>query len=505
MTHLPQWIRTRLWAVLINGAKALGIVVIVLLAFRIYKSQTGPALQPWHTWTADEMSAREVGRATFTDYLARETAIFHDLQTDVTNTLQGNEKTPLNRYYRNSPVWSGRFPDEGNCSFVLMPGAKPKGVVVLLHGLTDSPYSVKSLASDYQQQGFIAIAPRLPGHGTAPGALTDVDWQDWMAVTRLAVREATRLAGKDVPLHLVGYSNGGALAMKYALDALDDPQLRQPQQLILLSPMIRVNAFARFAGLAGLPALLPPFAKAAWLSVLPEYNPFKYNSFPVNAARQSWLLTQALQKQLNNDARSGKLATLAPVLAFQSVMDSTVSTRGVVDSLFNLLPANGSALVLFDINQAATLRPLFRPGAYVAAESLLPPAPRRFTTTVVTNASAQSLVTVAKTTRAGERDENVQPLAMSYPRDLYSLSHVAIPFPPDDDLYGSQPIDPQRYGINLGNVSLRGETSTLVVGMDSLMRVTSNPFYNYMVERINQLSGCAESCQSAASKAAPAR
>lgn len=151
--------------------------------------------------------------------------------------------------------------------------------------------------------------------------------------------------------------------------------------------------------------------------------------------------------------------------------------------------------MLFDINQAATLRPLFRPGAYVAAESLLPPAPRRFTTTVVTNASAQSLATVARTTRAGERDENVQPLAMSYPRDLYSLSHVAIPFPPDDDLYGSQPTDPQRYGINLGNVSLRGETSTLVVGMDSLMRVTSNPFYNYMVERINQLSGCAESSQ----------
>lgn len=504
MTNLPQRIRTRLLAVLKNSAKALGIVVIVLLAVRIYKSQTGPALQPWHTWTANEMSAREIDQATFNDYLVRETAIFHDLQTDVTDTLQGNEKTPLNRYYRHSPVWSGRFPDDGNRSFVLMPNAKPKGVVVLLHGLTDSPYSVKNLARDYQQQGFIAIAPRLPGHGTAPGALTDVDWQDWMAVTRLAVREATRLAGKDVPLHLLGYSNGGALAMKYALDALDDPQLRQPQQLILLSPMIRVNAFARFAGLAGLPALLPPFAKAAWLSVLPEYNPFKYNSFPVKAARQSWLLTQALQKQLNNDARSGKIKTLAPVLAFQSVMDSTVSTRGVVDSLFNLLSANGSALVLFDINQAAMLRPLFRPGAYVAAESLLPATPRRFMTTVVTNASAQSLETVARTTRAGERDENVQLLTMSYPRDLYSLSHVAIPFPPNDDLYGSQPTDPQRYGINLGNVSLRGETSTLVVGMDSLMRVTSNPFYDYMVARINQLSGCVESCQSAASKPAPA-
>jgi alpha-beta hydrolase superfamily lysophospholipase len=68
-----------------------------------------------------------------------------------------------------------------------------------------------------------------------PGALTDVDWEMWLAATRLAVREATRLAGDNVPLHLVGYSNGGALAMKYALDAWIPPQLRKPQQLVLLS------------------------------------------------------------------------------------------------------------------------------------------------------------------------------------------------------------------------------------------------------------------------------
>lgn len=85
--------------------------------------------------------------------------------------------------------------------------------------------------------------PRLPGHGTAPGALTDVDWENWLAASRLAVREAAPDAD-DLPLHLVGYSNGGALAMKYALDALDAPELRKPQQIVLLSPMIGVTAFA---------------------------------------------------------------------------------------------------------------------------------------------------------------------------------------------------------------------------------------------------------------------
>ncbi len=109
------------------------------------------------------------------------------------------------------------------------------------------------------------------------------------------MREATRLAGADVPLHLVGYSNGGALALKYALDSLEDNHLRQPQQIILLSPMIGVTAFARFA-LAS-PGCRPSSRRSparAWLNVAPEFNPFKYNSFPVKAARQSWLLSQAL-------------------------------------------------------------------------------------------------------------------------------------------------------------------------------------------------------------------
>jgi len=55
--------------------------------------------------------------------------------------------------------------------------------------------------------------------------------------------------------------------------------------------MIGITRFARFAGLAGLPAIFPVFAKAAWLAVLPEFNPFKYNSFPVNGGRQSFRLT----------------------------------------------------------------------------------------------------------------------------------------------------------------------------------------------------------------------
>lgn len=492
MANLPWRVSVRLMALAKKVAMVIGIIVVVLLAVRVYLSQQGPALHLWHTWRADEMSVSELDKANFADYLDREKAIFTDLDNAVTAKTKGEERTALNRYYRQSLVWPGKFTPDANRSFVLMPAGKPRGAVVLLHGLTDSPYSVKHLAVDYQQRGFVAVVPRLPGHGTAPGALTNVDWEMWLAATRLAVREASRLAGDNVPLHLVGYSNGGALAMKYTLDALESPSLRKPQQLVLLSPMIGVTAFARFAGFAGLPALLPAFAKAAWLNIAPEYNPYKYNSFPVNAARQSWLLTKALQEQIGRDAQNHMLDRLPPVLAFQSVMDSTVSTRAVVTGLFDQLPANGSELVVFDINQAASFRPLFRPSSWTALSELLPSAQRRYSVTIVTNASAERFATVAKHIAAGSTEETVEPLAQQYPPEVYSLSHVAVPFPPDDDLYGRHPTVKNRYGISLGTIALWGETSVLSVGKDALMRVTSNPFYDYMKMRIDNRIGTEE-------------
>ncbi|MDA2940825.1 alpha/beta hydrolase [Enterobacter cloacae] len=492
MANLPWRVSVRLMALAKKVAMVIGIIVVVLLAVRVYLSQQGPALHLWHTWRADEMSVSELDKANFADYLDREKAIFADMDNAVTAKTEGEERTALNRYYRQSLVWPGKFAPDANRSFVLMPAGKPRGAVVLLHGLTDSPYSVRHLAVDYQQRGFVAVVPRLPGHGTAPGALTNVDWEMWLAATRLAVREAIRLAGDNVPLHLVGYSNGGALAMKYTLDALESPSLRKPQQLVLLSPMIGVTAFARFAGFAGLPALLPAFAKAAWLNIAPEYNPYKYNSFPVNAARQSWLLTKALQEQIGRDAQNHTLDRLPPVLAFQSVMDSTVSTRAVVTGLFDQLPANGSELVVFDINQAASFRPLFRPSSWTALSELLPSAQRRYSVTIVTNASAERFATVAKHIPAGSTNETVEPLAQQYPPEVYSLSHVAVPFPPDDDLYGRHPSVKNRYGISLGTIALWGETSVLSVGKDALMRVTSNPFYDYMKMRIDNRIGAEE-------------
>lgn len=476
--------RTRRW--LKRAAIVLCIAAVLLLILRIAITERGPSLSLWHTWVPDELTDAQMDRASWQDYLGHEQTLFSEMKRNVTDKLQDDSPETFNRYAEKSPVYPAHFATDWNRSYVLKPEGQPRGAVVLLHGLTDSPYSLRHFARFYQQQGYVAVAIRLPGHGTVPAALTKTDWEAWMAATRLAVREAHSLIPANAPLQIMGFSNGGALAMKYALDALDDPALARPSQLILISPMIGVSSYARYAGLAGIPSLLPAFARSAWLSILPEFNPFKYNSFPVKAARQSWLLTSALQSQLHREQASNQLAHLPPVLTFQSVADATVSTPAVVRGLYNLLPANGSELVLFDINQSVPLSPLMRGNARHAAAQLLPPAPRHYTATLVTNAPAQSPEEVTQTTPAGSTHTTITPLTLRYPADVYSLSHVALPFPFSDSLYGRTPEQSNEFGVSFGTMTPRGERSVLIVSLDTLMRQSSNPFFPWMQARVGE-------------------
>jgi alpha-beta hydrolase superfamily lysophospholipase len=466
-------------------ATLLVIVAATLLIGRIVQTERGPPLEPWHTFVPVEPHAAELDTLNWTAYLAAEDRIFSSVRTEITDRLPENVRTPDNRYFAHSPVYPGHFTQDWNRSYVLEPDGPPKGAVVLLHGLTDAPYSLRHVALRYRDLGFVAIGLRTPGHGTVPAALTESRWEDWLAATRLAVREARRRIGADGQLHLVGYSTGGALALKYALDAIEDPHLTRPDRLVLISPMIGITSFARFAGLAGLPALLPPFAKAAWLSVVPEFNPFKYNSFPVNAARQANRLTRVLQDQVRRLSQDGRLQDLAPVLTFQSSMDFTVSTRAVITSLYTFLPANGSELVLFDLNRNTKFGPLLRSVFAAPADKMLPSPPRNWRLTLITN-SADDPELQERVTQPGQVAEQSRKLGLAYPRNVYSLSHVALPFPSTDGLYGPQPNPNDNFGINLGALAPYGEVGVLIISLDSLTRISWNPFFPYMLGRIEE-------------------
>lgn len=461
------------------------LIAVVLLGVRIAGLSSLPELEPWHRLILDEPSAAELDEMDWAAYQAAEEQVFEALRRQIIEPLSDGNAHSYNRYSSASPVYPGNLPRDWNRSFILQPAGKARGVVVLLHGLTDSPYSLRHLAQHLSEQGFVSLVPRMPGHGTLPSGLTDVRWEQWLATTRMAVREA-REQVPDGPLYLVGYSNGGALALRYSLAALEDRSLAMPQRLVLISPMVGVTSYARYAGLAALPAVLPAFAKSAWMNVLPEFNPFKYNSFPVHAARQTYELTHEVQEAFDSAARAGRLEQLPPVLAFQSLADSTVSTPAVVHDLFERLPANGSELVIFDINRSQAIGSLLRPDMSGLLEQLVPTAQRDYDLTVVGVGEQGGHQVEARRIAAGERDAVVTPLNVEYPSQLFSLSHVALPFPPDDPLYGSEPTSEEFYGVALGTLAPRGERGVLVVGLAGLQRVTSNPFYAYLRERIDE-------------------
>jgi hypothetical protein len=168
------------------------------------------------------------------------------------------------------------------------------------------------------------------------------------------------------------------------------------------------------------------------------------------------------------------------------VIDFTVSTRAIISSLYVHLPANGSELVLFDLNRSTKLGPLLSSASNAILTRFLPPPPRRFRTTIITNASPDSDEVVERVTEAGADTEQERPLGLLYPPGVYSLSHVALPFPASDGLYGSEPDPREDYGIRLGTIAARGERGALIVSLDTLLRMSSNPFFPYLLERIEE-------------------
>jgi hypothetical protein len=79
---------------------------------------------------------------------------------------------------------------------------------------------------------------------------------------------------------------------------------------------------------------------------------------------------------------------------------------------------------------------------------------------------------------------------LRWPQAVYSLSHVALPFPPDDPIYGqARTGDGGR--IFLGDVALRGEHGVLTVPPAAQPRLRWNLFHPYLMERNIAFTGAA--------------
>ena len=459
----------------------------VVLLVRAFDSRNLPDLQPWHRIRlAAEFHAEDAdGDASLEAYLAREAQIFEELTDRVERSVPAREGGRFSRFSPESVSHPDRFDRNWNRSFEIVP-PKVRGAALLLHGLTDSPYSLRSVAALLVEQGFATLALRMPGHGTHPGGLVDVRYEDWREVARMGARHVRAKVGDDAPFVVVGYSKGGALAVDYALDALATPSLPLPDRLVLISPAVGVSAAGVVGGWHKALSFLPWFEKFRWLDVLPEYDPFKYNSFPKNAGRQMYLLTLDVAAGLARARAAGALERFPPTLTFQSVADRTVSTRAVLDPLYSTLDSPRHALVLLDVNRTTQMNGFLDPHCHALVAELEATGSLPYRLTLLTNAGPDSLAVVARELGSREGTPAETETGLAWPSGVYSLSHIALPFRSDDPLYGVDPVADGFEGIRIGTVTPRGERDLLTVSISQVMRLRYNPFYPYVAARIRE-------------------
>lgn len=460
---------------LTRTAAVIAAIALVVYFVRAFDSRRFPDLGTEYRMHFDsEFEASDEANTDWDAFLRIEDALAEELDRKIDPDLRPDSL--LDRYSENSLTNPNKFDGDWNRSFELT-AATPTGIAVMLHGLSDSPYSMLSTAQSAVGAGYNVIVPRMPGHGLAVGGMLQARWEDWTATVRIAIRRAMEIREPGQPLLIVGYSNGGLLALDYALRCRDDDELPCPDRIILLSPAIAVSPAAIVTNLHSAISWIPYFEKFQWLSVLPEIDPFKFTSFPKRAAWEIYEFAKRTNALLD-DPNHTKL--LPPILTFQSLVDNTVSSDAVVSSLYRRLPPNGSELVIYDVNRNSTIVHLMRKMPDDPMDFFERSAPLQYGVAILRNSSPQNLKISATSMAAGKSAFSNNETGLEWPLGIYSLSHIAIPFPSIDPLYGDgKSAGASDAGIVLGAIAPRGELGVLSLSSDYFLRTRYNPFYSF--------------------------
>ncbi len=470
---------------LLGGVLTLFIVAIVSLNRR-------EDLSIWHKIVLEEEFTVACGDKTLADYLSRENRLFAELEDRIYAHTPPEEvnATIIHRFRKGSPADPTTHSKNWNRTFELKPeGGSATCGVLLLHGMSDSPYSLRAVGERLHREGAHVLGLRLPGHGTAPSGLLEFTRKDMDAAVKIGVRHLHEQLG-DKPLFLAGYSNGGALAIHYGLETMEDNSLPKISGIVLLSPAIGVSPMAALAVWQGRIGHWLGLEKLAWTMIAAEYDPYKYNSFAVNAGDQVYRLTVEIGKHLDRLESTGKLDDFPPLLAFQSAVDATVSTPALIAGLFSRLPGDQHELVLFDINRIGQIESFVTNDPRKHLADLIRSVQKPFALTVLTNHDHSSLALEERHFERTRLTPEISDPGLTWPPGVYSLSHVAVPFSPEDPIYGNGlGPDHREAKFQIGNIVLRGEKNVIQISPVDQLRLRWNPFYPWLEERVVKFVG----------------
>ncbi len=229
------------------------------------------------------------------------------LQNDFQQYIQDNQK-----WLRKNRMYLSQNPEQEvqlNSPFELKPDQPNGKAALLVHGLSDSPFSFTDVAQELVDQGFLVRVILLPGHGSKPADLMLPELKDWTAI----VRHHTALLSKDYDdIWLGGYSTGANLV---TIEAVDNPEI---DGLLLFSPAFEPQSgVVRFA----------PYARylVDWADEDQEDNIVKFESLAMNGAAVYYETSTLVRDKLSGTSLN------IPVFMVMSEGDTVINTQSAID------------------------------------------------------------------------------------------------------------------------------------------------------------------------------
>jgi carboxylesterase len=210
--------------------------------------------------------------------------------------------------------------------------------VLLCHGFTGSPQSLRPWAEHLAEHGMTVSLPLLPGHGTRWEDLRITGWQDWYAEVD---RELRLLCERRETVFVAGLSMGGALALRLAAKHGD-----AVRGVMVVNPANKVHGLAAHA-LPVVRHLVPATKGIASDIAKPDSRELGYDRVPLHAAHSLRRFFQATDRELPQVTQ--------PVLLLHSPQDHVVPPADSARILSRISSTDVKEVILEQSYHVATL------------------------------------------------------------------------------------------------------------------------------------------------------